>query len=157
MVKHKSGETLLVRKATSGNTAIPAYSDYYIVDISSDTVSIRYPGNNTCIEFLDLGVRCRAAGNIAELLLANSEPLPTSNSPERAVDGISPDEELEELPTNPANPFEALRNAQNARTSIRQDGNGAEGRFTPRRISPEDVPEGMRVIATPFGDRLVEQ
>ena len=34
---------------------------------------------------------------------------------------------------------------------------GDTSAFTPRRINPEDVPPGMRVVSTPFGDRLVEE
>jgi hypothetical protein len=29
-------------------------------------------------------------------------------------------------------------------------------RFRPRRINPDQVPDGMRVVSTPFGDRLVD-
>ena len=66
-------------------------------------------------------------------------------------------ENAADVNAEPTNPFEALRNAQNSRVSGAGDENPARGRFTPRRIDPADVPEGMRVIATPFGDRLVEQ
>jgi len=59
-------------------------------------------------------------------------------------------------------PFAALsaaaaeNSAGNANASRAGGRNGAD-RFTPRRISPEDVPPGMRVVSTPFGDRLVDQ
>ncbi len=142
IVRHRSGEAVLVRTEGAGNTAIAGHSGYSVVDISSGTVSIRFPGNNACVDFSDLGVRCSSAGNIAELALANAEPL----------QGIIDEVEVEEVVTDPANPFEALRNNAGA-----QDENGVGRRFVPRRIDPEDVPEGMRVIATPFGDRLVEE
>lgn len=159
MVKHRTGEILLVKAMPNENTVIQDHSDYSIVDIRAGAVSVRYPSNNPCVEFSDRGVRCNAAGNIAELVLANGEPLPSANL---AIiigsgNGNGTDEESVELNTDPANPFEALRNAQNERAVSAGDGNPAGGRFTPRRINPEDVPEGMRVIATPFGDRLVEQ
>jgi hypothetical protein len=55
------------------------------------------------------------------------------------------------------NPFEALSAAQVDDDNPAQKNGGRENRFAPRRISPEDVPSGMRVVSTPFGDRLVEQ
>jgi hypothetical protein len=159
MVKHKSGEILLVEAKPSENTAIQDHIDYSIVDIAAGAISVRYPSNNPCVEFSDRGVRCNASGNIAELVLATGEPLPSINPAliNRSGDGNDSGEELDDLNTEPANPFEALRNAQSGRAVGAQGGDTTSGGFTPRRISPEDVPAGMRVITTPFGDRLVEQ
>lgn len=159
LVKHKNGEVLSIEAKPNENTVIEGHIDFSVVDIAAGTISIRYPSNNPCIEFSDRGVRCNAAGNIAELILANGEPLLSANSAtiSQNENGSGLEEDSEELNTDPANPFEALRNAQNVRAANGQNGNPASGRFTPRRINPEDVPEGMRVIATPFGDRLVEQ
>ncbi len=152
MLRHKSGETLLMKAAAGENTRISNYTEFSIVDISSRSVSIQYPQNNACVEFSEKGVRCNGAGNIAELTLANGEPIKAVIS-----NDVESNEPTEELISNPANPFEALRDAQNARVVSGQDGNPTGGRFTPRRIDPADVPEGMRIIATPFGDRLVEE
>lgn len=150
IVRHRDGEELLVRAGETGNTAIEGHGGYSVVDIASGSVSIRYPGNNPCLDFNELGVRCSSAGNIAELALATAEPLEGNNNPAATIEENLI--EAESLPTDPANPFEALRNSANT-----QDGNAAGRRFVPRRINPEDVPEGMRIIATPFGDRLVEE
>ena len=62
-------------------------------------------------------------------------------------------EKIIDAQTIPGNPFEALRNGRRGDT-LNPGTNGA--RFTPRRIPPEDVPEGKRIVATPFGDRLVD-
>ena len=52
---------------------------------------------------------------------------------------------------SPDNPFEALlQRAANQNTDVE------ESTFEPVRINPSDVPPGMRVVSTPFGDRLVE-
>jgi hypothetical protein len=159
MVKHKSGEILLVETKPSENTAIQDHIDYSIVDIAAGAISVRYPSNNPCVEFSGRGVRCNASGNIAELVLATGEPLPSINPVliNRNEDRNDSGEELDDLNTEQVNPFEALRNAQSGRVVGAQGGDTTSGRLSPRRISPEDVPEGMRVIATPFGDRLVEQ
>ena len=49
------------------------------------------------------------------------------------------------------NPFAAILKRQ---SNLEQ--NATDNTFVPRRISPEEVPPGMRVVSTPFGDRLVE-
>ena len=49
------------------------------------------------------------------------------------------------------NPFEAIRARAN-----NPDSNTDNNNFRPRRIDPDDVPPGMRIVSTPFGDRLVE-
>ena len=145
MVKHRGGETIIVRVGANGNTSIPDYSDYSIIDVAAGNISIRYPDNSPCIGFSEQGVSCNDAANIARLTLPTSAPLPFVNPP---------DELIESVEDQPENPFEALRNGAAAQDEERA-GNAA--RFTPRRINPEDVPEGMRVISTPFGDRLVAQ
>ena len=142
LVRHRGGETLRIKAVQGGNTPITGHPDYSIVDIQATSVSIRFPENNSCVEFMEQGVRCNAGANIAELRLATAASLP----PEDA------EEEPGTPEAAPVNPFEALRENAAANT-----GNPAGGQFTPRRIPPEDVPEGMRVIATPFGDRLVEE
>ena len=155
MVRHKSGEILRVKANGNGNTAIADFDGYSLVNVASGAVSISFPANNPCREFTDQGVRCSGAGNIAELVLATGEPLPASVSLASPASAPASGEIVESTDTEPANPFEALRNAGTAPAG--QDEDNAGRRFTPRRISPDDVPEGMRIIATPFGDRLVEQ
>ena len=145
MVKPRGGETIIVRVGANGNTPIPDYSGYSIVDVAAGKISIRYPDNSPCIRFRAQGVSCNDAANIARLTLPTSAPLPYVNPP---------DELIESVEDQPENPFETLRNGAAAQDEERA-GNAA--RFTPRRINPEDVPEGMRVISTPFGDRLVAQ
>lgn len=163
ILRHKDGQNLIVRAEPSTNTPIPDHGGYALVAVSSAGVSIRYPDNNACIEFADLGVSCSSAANIAELVLANGAPLPVRNSTAAELADTQlqaeTDGEVVIEQSERSNPFEALRNARRGDTA--NPANDAAGttaaRFTPRRINPEDVPEGMRVVATPFGDRLVEQ
>ena len=57
----------------------------------------------------------------------------------------------------PGNPFEALR--QRAARGQRGDvvnPDEQNRRFRPRRIDPNNIPPGKRVVSTPFGDRLVD-
>ncbi|MBL4571922.1 MAG: hypothetical protein JKY86_02480 [Gammaproteobacteria bacterium] len=161
ILRHKGGESFIVKADPVAVTLIPQHSDYAIVDVTASSVSIRYPSNNTCIEFSDRGVSCRVAANIAQLILANGEPLASRNPANGLTAEASTDingEIIEEQDVS-GNPFEALRNGRRGDTLNAGTGaastNGA--RFTPRRIDPQDVPEGKRIVATPFGDRLVDQ
>ena len=152
IIQHRDGDTLVVKPGPNSSTQIPGYNGYSVLDVGSGSVSIRYPENVPCVEFHDQGVSCDGAVNIAALSLANGEPLPGKEVVTRLTDS-RPDEAAADEP--PTNPFEALRAQQNnAAVSNRSGDNNP---FTPRRISPEDVPPGMRVVSTPFGDRLVEQ
>ncbi|MBL4580723.1 MAG: hypothetical protein JKY29_02800 [Gammaproteobacteria bacterium] len=163
ILRHKDGESFIVKADPVAVTLIPQHSDYAIVDVTASSVSIRYPSNNTCVEFSDRGVSCSAAANtnIAQLILANGEPLASRNPANGLTAEASTDingEIIEEQAVS-GNPFEALRNGRRGDTLNTGTGaantNGA--RFTPRRIAPEDVPEGKRIVSTPFGDRLVDQ
>lgn len=161
ILRDRDGETFIVKADPSATTLIPEHSDYAIVDVTAASVSIRYPGNNACIEFRDRGVSCSSAANIAQLVLANGEPLARTNPASQLVaeaSGVA-GVEINEVQSVPGNPFEAFRNRRRGDTlNVGADDTSTSGaRITPRRIDPEDVPEGKRVVATPFGDRLVDQ
>ncbi len=161
MLQHKNGESILVKADPSASTFIPDYSDYSIVGLSATTVSVRYPGNNPCVEFVDQGVSCNSAANIAELSLSTGEPIPPkdpTNTELASTDSQNEsDIDNDEDTTESRNPFAALNNANAEDNSTAATSSRANRRFTPRRINPEDVPEGKRIVSTPFGDRLVDQ
>ena len=156
VLSHRSGETLTVPVAAEGQTAIPGHEQFRIVTSEGGRVAIQYPAGASCVEAADRGVSCDAAANIAWLSL---RPAPV---PEQFVvdleAGQEEDPELadqardarEDLARDPNNPFARLR-----AEALGQDVPPA-GRFRPRRIDPSEVPPGMRVVSTPFGDRLVE-
>jgi hypothetical protein len=166
ILRHQNGETIRVATGAGGTAAIDGYEEYSIYDVGAGKLSVRYPSNIPCIAHKDKGVNCTGTPNTAQLQLVNAEALarvePAPNIALSAdgtglVDGAAG----VSLEGN-ANPFEALRAARAAGgnpAEISPGGgrDGRNGRFTPRRISPEDVPPGMRVVSTPFGDRLVEQ
>ena len=152
IIQHRNGDQLVVKADPNSNTQIPGYSGYSLVEVNSEGASIRYPDNVPCVEFRDQGVSCNSVANTAALSLTNGAPLPDQEAEiQRQVN------RSEDAPANesPINPFEALRAQQNS--GVTSSGSGDSDRFSPRRISPEDVPPGMRVVSTPFGDRLVEQ
>jgi hypothetical protein len=130
------------------SVSVTGYPGFEIIGISAGNASVRYPENVNCIEFVEEGVTCESS-NVATLSLKNGSPLEP-----RVVDiASSNNQSLGGSTTGePINPFEALLEG----SSNPDAGSDADNAFTPRRISPEDVPPGMRVVSTPFGDRLVE-
>ena len=151
VVEDQVGEIISVSVSGGAESSIPGYLGFQVVEIGSGKVVIRYPDSLSCTEFKSQGVSCDAP-DIARLQLANGEPLESSvnsmtlNSPNSSGAASSMDGE-----TSP-NPFEALlERASNPEAEVDTSA------FTPRRINPEDVPPGMRVVSTPFGDRLVEE
>lgn len=163
ILRHQNGESIRVSAGAGGTASIAGYEEYSIYDVGAGKLSVRYPSNVPCVGHKDKGVSCSSTPNTALLELVNAEALaraePILNSEEPAdlatgqiEGGLAPG----------VNPFEALRAARAAGANPDQNngaeaGGGRNGRFTPRRIAAEDVPPGMRVVSTPFGDRLVEQ
>lgn len=148
MLRHVSGEAVRV-SLERPRMFIPGYEQYAVIGSDGETISIQYPQSVACREFVAQGISCDASRNVATLALTTAKAIvPPSAQTETAQS----ESELEERPP-PTNPFEALRNrAQNGDPSIERT-----DRFQPRRIDPTDVPPGMRVLSTPFGDRLVEE
>jgi len=150
ILRHRSGESILVRR--QGDTAKPieGHAGYSVLSVGAGKLSLRYPVRVPCVEDVGQGVSCAAGSNTAELVLGTSAPL------SRPV----PSATLEQQGSSTAqsiNPFESIIAAQADGSDPAQADSGRGERFVPKRISPEDVPPGMRVVATPFGDRLVEQ
>ena len=148
---HQSGKTLRV-PIERQRMAIPGYEQYVVIGFDRDRVSIQYPPSTSCADFAADGFSCDATRNVALLSLTVDDPsLTTAEQTKTQPQG--PGSGQQEGGDVPINPFEALRNRpQNAELLTEQP-----SRFQPRRIDPSDVPPGMRVVSTPFGDRLVEE
>ena len=120
-----------------------------ILATANGKVIVQYPPSRPCRVSEAHGITCDAEANRAILALAAADPLPvrvTEEIPEVIAEESEP----------PPNPFEALR--QRAANGQASDVISAEDqrRFRPRRINADQVPDGMRVVSTPFGDRLVD-
>ena len=149
VVEDRIGEILSINVPDGAETSVPGYPGFQVVDVGPGNVMIRYPDSIPCEEFNNQGVSC-GASNTARLDLTNAEPLMRT----AVINGSNSDSlsQGEIDPENTPNPFEALlERASNP--EVEADTSA----FTPRRINPEDVPPGMRVVSTPFGDRLVEE
>ena len=135
-------------------TFIPGYPAYKVLDVSSQELSIRYPVERDCLSNEEQGISC-SEDNVATLRLPNAPPI-KSVAPDFNQGGSGAGLQLGQVNTEQnaeRNPFATLlEEATNSDSS-----SGETSSFTPRRIRPEDVPSGMRVVSTPFGDRLVEE
>ena len=149
VIENRAGEVLSISLLEGIPKPVPGYPNYRVIEVSSGKASIEYPPNLPCVEFLDQGVVCESQ-NLAILSLKNSEPIEPSN-PRTISDNLGGTSNSVDV-DGTVNPFEAiLERAASSDTEIE-----SAGGFTPRRIDPEDIPPGMRVVSTPFGDRLVE-
>lgn len=159
ILRNRDGSEVVVTAEQGRNTRIDGFSQFSVVDVGPGRVSIQYPGSSSCVEFRDQGVSCNTAANIASLELTMSDPIPRAVITARDETNGNEGEVVvsEDEPEEPTNPFAALR------ARALQNGNAPApaantGRtFTTRRIDPADVPPGMRVVSTPFGDRLVRE
>lgn len=159
IVRHQSGQIVRVAVNSGAATPIEGYEEYSVFDVGSGSLSVRLPSNIPCVDHKDKGVSCAETSNTARLRLVNAEALARVEAP---VSESNPEINGQVVSDGTANPFEALRAARASGQPlqegvVQESANGRNGRFTPRRIAQEDVPPGMRVVSTPFGDRLVEQ
>lgn len=154
LLKDKDGEVQKVEYKQGARVLVPGSAGITLVEFGSNSVSLRHPDNNPCVSAQERGVSC--VDGLSVLSLATAAPIrPQAPEPE----AVAANEEVAEDEGAPANPFAAaLRAAAENGTDPESNlANARRERFQPRRIAPEDVPEGMRLVRTPFGDRLVER
>lgn len=160
-----SGEIVTVETTPGSAQDIPDHPGYRVTDIGSRRVVIANPSDTPCIAAADKGVSCDANG-ASQLTLATAAPVPVANPAASTGNNGAPANgdpaaQAANADGTPDNPFAAaLRaaaaNEANANAANGQPQGAAAERFQPRRIGPDEVPPGMRVVRTPFGDRLVE-
>lgn len=146
--------------------AIAQLPGYQLLQVSAREVRLALPPGMLCQAAPAQGVHCDSDGTV-QLRLTTAAPLAPAQQPSdtlaSATPGAAP---AAEVPTDAENPEIAADNpfAAALRAAAEEQRAGAGGRrgsfnaerFQPRRISPDQVPPGMRLVRTPFGDRLVE-
>jgi hypothetical protein len=162
IVRHSSGEEIMVPLREFGATPIPGYESFNVVGADAANLSIRYPSSTSCSDYSSEGVRCSAEGNVALLSLTTAAPIVRRQAPVEPTDAPDAVQGAFGEAVNAANnvdernPFAVLRERALNGDVQAGDPDNTSRRFRPRRIAPEDVPPGFRVVSTPFGDRLVE-
>lgn len=148
-LRHVSGEKVSVRY-TGQPTNIIGYEGFHVAEVNGRQVSIRHPSSAPCIDFEDLGIDCDHESNTSRIRLTSATAIPSSSAGTLETEGLSLDPPEEAR----VNPFDVLRRTSGGAASDGPIENPR--RFQPRRIDPAEVPPGMRIVSTPFGDRLVE-
>lgn len=148
LLRNDNSEIVPITAISGAGTPIPDYSQFKIENISSASVYLSYPDNVVCMSSVNQGVTCNDETNIVRLSLSLKDPIEKKDQPAKNQESVADEN---------SNPFEELLRRQKqieAEESLGQNRNSQ--RFRPRRIPDEEIPEGMRVVSTPFGDRLVE-
>ncbi len=156
ILKNRDGTEVVVTARSGRSASIEGYGQFSVLDVGPGRVSIQYPGDSSCEDYLDQGVSCNRAANTAYLELTVGDPIP------RAVISAREDEAENDVPADdaeeseePVNPFAAMRERALQNGDAPEPPPNRRREFIPRRIDPADVPPGMRIVSTPFGDRLV--
>lgn len=157
-LRDQAGEELAVELADQA-VGIPGYPGFRLESDQSRSLLLHLPANENCIANMDRGVACLGA-QTARLKLTTLAALAPPPEPENRENNAD-EEETEDGNRRRGrdNPFAAaLRAARERGDNVDPAVMRAEAqRFQPRRINPEDVPEGARLIRTPFGDRIVRE
>jgi hypothetical protein len=155
-VRSPSGDAVSVELDPEVPVVIPGYPGYMVSAANTRELVVLHPASAPCVARTDKGVSC-ISGTEARLSIATASPLaPAQPAPAAAATLVS-----EPIPSevSPDNPFAAaLRAARERAESEGVPVQVMEGeRFRPRRIDPSEVPEGSRLIRTPFGDRIITE
>lgn len=162
-LRTRSGELVVVAGTPDSTMPIPGFGGYTLDNSRARSVSITLPAGVGCVEFTERGVSCENQ-NTASLSLATAAPLVVVERNNQAGETNSTENaenENETADQDASNPFAAALRAAAANANEAPEDvvnrRADSQRFQMRRINPEDVPEGMRLVRTPFGDRLVQQ
>lgn len=138
------GKQFIQRLNRAGRTSVEGYPDYALLGVEARQIRLEYPANAPCRNSnIQNGIQCSSDTKTATLNIMQKEaviPSPTSMaSPAQqpAVSNLTPEE------------------ARKKREEERQKRRELYKNFKRQVIKDEDVPPGMRVVRTPFGDRLV--
>lgn len=169
------GRTVIRHQWREGDVVdIEGYPGYRLFKAGNRQVELVYPEDKPCNYSSDeKGVNCSDNGRVATLTMARAEPTaPKVVEPPKPATPDKADGDKKEAAQTPPNPFAAAitRALEQRKAEEAADPELAKQRreaqkqrlqratlFGGKTIRPEDVPEGKRVISTPFGDRLVDQ
>lgn len=163
-LQDEDGQSVTVEWTAGRGVRLQGYGGFTVAEVGRRKVSINYPESEPCVEFPEQGVSCTPDGQSAILSLRTAEPVETrrgeaENGDRTEMSGTSGDGARNVV----VNPFsgetqeiQQLSEEERRERAERQAARAERLRnIEPRRIDPEDVPPGMRVVRTPFGDRLV--
>lgn len=128
------------------------YADYHLIRMTDRKVKIDYPANAPCRRpNPQKGIKCTNGGKSAtlEFIVGKAIDPPPAVAQKKGVDQNNPF--LAAINKNKQLSAEEKKKRDEALRKRRE----LYKNFKRQVIKDEDVPEGMRVVRTPFGDRLV--
>lgn len=156
LVRSPSGEVVSVALDANVPVVMPGYPGYMVSVANNRELVVLHPASSPCVERTDKGVSC-TSGTEARLSIATATALAPAQPAPSADATAVPEPIPSDAPVD--NPFAAALRA--ARERAESEGVPVQmmdaERFRPRRIDPSEVPEGSRLIRTPFGDRIITE
>lgn len=165
-LERSDGNTVTLSWQGSAANPLPQDPGYEVLEITSQTLVLHQP--TPCVPQESRGVSCIDA-NTARLSLATLSPIQRQPPNEKIITGPLPMDDTDSSVVsdesgNPVfvNPFAAA--VMEAQEEDPEQGGRAERararaerlqQFQVERIPEGEVPPGMRLVRTPFGDRLV--
>jgi hypothetical protein len=178
---NRSGEPVKVKWHEGETAPVPGFDGFSVIGVNSKNVSLVQPAFESCGASEDTGVSC-ADGNIAMLSITTALPLASNGIPPAPgfaqgqnqpvfVDGSTGqttgvprvgEAGVQGVFVNPFNgTVEAVANLSPEELAARVERQQRRARrfnqIEAVRIDPAEVPPGMRLVRTPFGDRIVPE
>jgi hypothetical protein len=166
-----AGNAIDLRWRSGERVVLPQQAGYAVINVSGSAVTLQQPANVPCQPDEARGVRCLDA-QTALLTLATLNPVQRSMAPgssgamgPQPTPTVNADMPGSDADGNPVfvNPFSGVMMQQEDLTpeQVQARAERAQNRaqrlqqFQAERIPDDQIPPGMRLVRTPFGDRLV--
>lgn len=156
VLKGPDSKEFIQKLENDQRTPIAGYPDYYLLNVNAREIQVEYPVDAPCrTDNPQQGIKCNKEdnGKTVALSLQRQQALPPRPVP------IPPPSQPSPVPSPVAAdstpPPTTLDEIRARREEARQKREELYKNFQRRVIKDEEVPPGMRVVRTPFGDRLV--
>jgi len=144
-----NGKQIKVRWQAGEETPINGYHGFKVRNVTYRQIELLYPEDNPCRDnMVQKGVVCLEEGKAARLEMNRAKPTAPQVPPAIPVQANQNPQANEVPPLTPEQQREKEQKEQQWRDRYKTF-------QPPQNIRAEDVPPGMRVVRTPFGDRLV--
>lgn len=146
------GKEFVQKLTDNKRTPLDGYAEYALLGVAGREIVLEYPSTSPCrTSDPAKGLKCSMDQKTATLSLVtlNAIAAPPPPLPPPLVPPVQPPgQQANPFMSNPASRQQQDEEERKRRAEIYKN-------FKRQVIKDEDVPPGMRVIRTPFGDRLV--
>ena len=137
-------------------TPIAGYPDYYLLSVNAREIQLEYPTDAPCrTDNPQQGIKCNKEDNGKTVVLSLQRQQALPPRPVAPAARSSSAQSPATTATGSKRPATTLEEIRARREEARKKREELYKNFQRRVIKDEDVPPGMRVVRTPFGDRLV--